>query len=85
MRNAGGHQCKVKMNGSEKKKWTTDTYVDISSTKRVTRKFLEVLRCSRLKNGREMYKSSVLHEQSPLLLVRPIVVFSPFSGVTFAA
>ena len=31
-----------------KKKWTTDTY-DISSTKRVTRKFLEVLRCSRLK------------------------------------
>ena len=49
MRNASGHQCKVKMNGSEKKKRTTDTYVDISSTKRVTRKFLEVLRCSRLK------------------------------------
>ena len=34
-----------------------------------------------------MYKNmySVLHEQSPFLLVRPIVVFSPFSGVTFAA
>ena len=66
MRNASGHQCKVKMNGSEKEKWTTDTYVDISS-------------------GREMYKNSVLHEQSPFLLVRPIVVFSPFSRVTFAA
>ena len=45
MRNASGHQCKVKMRGSEKivnKK----TY-DISSIKRVTKKFLEVSRCSR--------------------------------------
>ena len=31
-----------------------------------------------------MYKNSVLHEQSPFLLVRPIVVFSPFSGVNFS-
>ena len=47
MRNASGHQCKVKMSGSEKKvkKKTYDT----SSIKRVTRKFLEVSRCSRAK------------------------------------
>ena len=47
MRNASGQQCKVKMSGSEKKvkKKTYDT----SSIKRVTRKFLEVSRCSRAK------------------------------------
>ena len=43
MRNAGGHQCKVKMSGSEKKV-NDKTY--ISSIKRVTKKFLEVSRCS---------------------------------------
>ena len=37
MRNSSGHQCKVKMSGSEKK-------VNISSIKRVTKKFLEVSR-----------------------------------------
>ena len=35
MRNASGHQCKVKMSGSEKKKVNKNTY-DISSIKRVT-------------------------------------------------
>ena len=40
MRNASGHQCKVKMSGSEKKV-EKDTY-DISSIKHVTKKFLEV-------------------------------------------
>ena len=47
MRNASGHQCKVKMRGSEQivnKK----TY-DISSIKRVTKRFLEASRCSRAK------------------------------------
>ena len=39
MRNASGHQCKVKMSGSEKK-------VNISSINRVTKKFLEAARCS---------------------------------------
>ena len=48
MRNASGHQCKVKMSGSEKKKVNENTY-DISSIKRVTKKFLEVSRCSRAK------------------------------------
>ena len=40
MRNASGHQCKVKMSGSEKKV-DKKTY-DISSIKRVTKRFLEV-------------------------------------------
>ena len=53
MRNASGHRCKVKISGSEKKKKkrknvlklkvvqavNENTY-DISSTKRVTKKFL---------------------------------------------
>ena len=47
MRNASGHQCKVKMSGSEKK--VNENAYDISSIKRVTKKFLEVLRCSRAK------------------------------------
>ena len=63
MRNASGHQCKVKMSGSEKKKVKKKTY-DISSIKLVTKKFLEVSRCSRAKPRKEMCKKSVLHVQS---------------------
>ena len=40
MRNASGHQCKVKMSGSEKKV-NNNTY-DIPFIKHVTKKFLEV-------------------------------------------
>ena len=40
MRNASGHQCKVKMSDSEKKS---------EQKKRVTKKFLEVSSCSRAK------------------------------------
>ena len=47
MRNASGHQCKVKMSGSEKKV-NKKTY-DISSIKRVNKKFQQVSRCSREK------------------------------------
>ena len=47
MRNASGHQCKEKMSGSEKK--VNENMYDISSKKRVTKKFLEVSRCSRAK------------------------------------
>ena len=47
MRNASGHQCKVKMSGSEKK--VNENSYDISSIKRVTKKFLEAVRCSRTK------------------------------------
>ena len=35
MRNASGHQCKVKMSGSEKK--VNENTYDISSIKRVTK------------------------------------------------
>ena len=37
MRNANGHQCKVKVSGSEKK--VNENTYDISSKKRVTKKF----------------------------------------------
>ena len=47
MGNASGHQCKVKMSGSEKK--VNEKTYNISSIKRVTKTFLEVLRCSRAK------------------------------------
>ena len=47
MENASGHQCKVKMSGCEKK--VNENTHDISSIKRVTKKFLEVSSCSRAK------------------------------------
>ena len=51
-----------------KKKVSENTY-DISSKKRVTKKFLEVLRCSRAKQRqRNVHKVA-------FLLIRPIVVF----------
>ena len=62
MGNANGHQCKVKMSGSEKKV-NGNTY-DISSIKNVTKKFLEVSRCSRAKqrqrNDKKMIKLDLL-------------------------
>ena len=63
MGNASGHQCKVKMSGSEKKEVNLNTN-DISSIKRVTKTFLEVSRCSGAKQWQRMYKKSVLHGQS---------------------
>ena len=54
MRNSSGHQCKVKMSRSETK---SEQEHDISSKKCVTKKFLELSRCSHTKsNGKEMYK-----------------------------
>ena len=47
MRNASGHQCKVKMSGSEKK--VNENTYELSSIKRVTKKFPDVSRCSRAK------------------------------------
>ena len=52
----------VKMSDSGKK--VNNNKDDISSIKRVTRKLLEVSRCSRANMGKEMYKESVLHVQS---------------------
>ena len=59
MRNSSGHQCKVKMSGSEKK--VNKKRYDISSVKRVTKKFLEVSLVVAQNNGKEMYKKSVQH------------------------
>ena len=65
---------KVKMSGSEKK--VNRTTYNISSIKRVTRKFLEVSRCRRAKQRQRNVQKSVLHVQSFFFwLIRPIVFF----------
>ena len=46
-KSASGHQCKVKMSGSEK--IVKENTYDISLKKRVTETFMAVLRCSRAK------------------------------------
>ena len=66
MRNASGHQCKVKMSGSEKK--VNEKTYDISSIKRVTKKFQQVSRCGRRKKVCCACKVA-------FLLIRPIAVF----------
>ena len=58
MRNASRNQGEK--SDSEKKIYRTLTTFN-SSIKRVTRKFLEISRCSRANNGKEMNKKSVLH------------------------
>ena len=58
MRNASGHQCGMKMSG--RGKIVNEKTYDNSSIKRVTKKFLEVLRCSRAKQRQRNYKKSVL-------------------------
>ena len=66
-------------NKKNKTKQNKNAY-DFSSINRVTRKFLEVSRCSRAKqrqrNGRKKCAALV---KLLFLLIRPIVVFSPFS------
>ena len=69
-----GHQ-----GAAVKKKGCKNTY-DISSTKRVTRKFLEVSRCSRAtQRQRNVQKKCQCTCKVAFLLITPIVVFSPFS------
>ena len=78
MRNASGHQCKEKMSSSEKK--VNESTYDISSIN----KFLEVSRCSRAKQRkRNVQKKVCCTCKVAFLLIRPIVVFSPFSGVVW--
>ena len=76
---------KVKMSGSDKKVNNRTTY-NISSIKRVTRKFLEVSRCRRAKQRqRNVQKNSVLHLCSTCkvvsLLIRPSVFLAVFVAV----
>ena len=67
-------ECKVKMSGSEKK--VNENTHDISSTKRVTKKFLEVSRCSRAKQRqRNAQKKVCCTLKVDFLLIRPVVVF----------
>ena len=73
MRNASGHQCKKKMSGSEKK--VNENTYDISSIKRVTKKFLKVSRCSRAKQRQRNVQKNCAARAKLLLLIRPIVVF----------
>ena len=57
MRTASGHQCKLKMSGSEKR--VNDKTYDISSIQRLTKTFLEVLRCGRAKQRQRNVKKLV--------------------------
>ena len=67
MRNASGHQCKVKMSGSEKK--VNENTYDISSIKRVTKKFLEVSRCSCAKQRQRNVQKKCAARTKLLLLI----------------
>ena len=49
----------MKISGSEKK--VNENTYDISSIKRVTKKFLEISRCSRAKQRQRNVQKSVLH------------------------
>ena len=73
MGNASGHQCKVKMGRSEKK--VNENTYDISSIKRVTKKFLEVSRYSRAKQRQRNVQKSVLHVQSCLFCKLDLLLF----------
>ena len=74
MRNASGHQCKVKMSGREKK--VNENTYDISSIKRVTKKFLEVSSCSPARQRRRnKQKKRAASAKLLFLLIRVIVVF----------
>ena len=65
---------KVKMNGNEKKKKVNRNTYHISSIKRLTRKFLEVLRSSRAKQRQRNVQKSVLNVQSCFLLIMTLKI-----------
>ena len=74
MGNAGGHQCKVKMSGSEKK--VNENTYNISSIKHVTKKFLEVSRSSHANQWqRNVQGKHAASANFLFLLIRLIVVF----------
>ena len=87
MGNASGHQCKVKISGSEKK--VNENTYEISSIKLVTKKFLEVSRCSSAKKKKTAKKSTQKKcaARAKLLFFANYThcCFLPFSGVAFAA
>ena len=74
MRNANGNQGENERQWKKKK--VNKNMYEISSVKRVTRKFHVVVVQN---NGKEMYKKVCCTCKVAFLLIRPIVVFSPFS------
>ena len=79
MRNASGHQCKVKMSRSEKK--VNENTYNISSIKRVTKRFLEVSRFSRAKQRQRNVQEKCTAHAKLLFANQTYCCFSPFSGV----
>ena len=65
---------KVKMSGSKKKSEQIYTY-NISSIKCLTKKFLEVSRCSNAKQRQRNVQKSLLHMQSCFLLITGLLIF----------
>ena len=65
-------RLRIKVNGNS---------YDISSIKRVTKKFLEVSRCSRAKQRQRNVQKKCAARAKLFSLIRPIVVFHRFSGV----
>ena len=61
VRNARGHQCMQGENERRREKKVNKNKYDISSIQRVTKKFLEVSRCSRAKQRQRNVQKSVLH------------------------
>ena len=80
MRNTSGHQSK---NERQRKKVNRPTY-NISSIRRVTRKFLEVSRCRRAKQQqRNVQKKCAARIKLVFLLIRPFLFFfAVFVAVT---
>ena len=79
MRNASGHQCKEKMSGSEK---SEREHVRHFHHKKVSGSFT-LQSCKT--TAKKCTKKVCCTCKVAFLLIRPIVVFSPFSGVAFAA
>ena len=76
------------MQGENERQWkkvNKNTY-DISSIKHVTKKFLEVSRCSGAKQRQRNVQKKCAAHAKLLLLIRPIVVFHHSSALhAFAA
>ena len=76
------------MQGENERQWKKvngNTY-NISSIKRVTKKFLEISRCSRAKQWQQNVQKKFAARVKLLLLIRPIVVFHRFPALhAFAA
>ena len=70
--------------GGSVKKVNENTY-NISFQNRVTKKFLEVSRCSRAKQRQRNVPKKCATQVAFLLISKTYCCFLPFSGVAFAA